>query len=126
MAEYTVADEFLYAKYGDGVKSSEVRVMVEGQRGVGFGFIYVPPGATARRVMEGPMVEGPWADAYGLPAVMSDCGGTRTEIDEARAEGRLIECAPGDVLVIDGFRFTVQFARRSTDKSNIELVGEAA
>lgn len=115
------------SRYGDGIyhSSDDLRIMVRGQSGVGFALGYVPPTASARKVTGGPLVSGPWCYAVGLCAVIDNYGGSRAEIDQSRARGSLIECEAGDLLEIDGNRYSITFARNGADRANLslELVG---
>lgn len=99
------------------------RVLVSDTRGVGFGIGFIPAGHEARQVTGGPLVPGPWAYAYGLPAVIAQDGGTGTEIANERAAGLLIECAVGDLLNMQGhtFRITLAGTPQHPDRHNIKL-----
>ena len=56
----------------------------------------------ARKVMNGPMVPGPWAYAFALGTVIDTQGGTKAESERLRAQGLEHDVAQGDNLVIDG------------------------
>lgn len=105
------------------IHPGKTRLMVNGQRGVGFGIGHVKPGESSRKFYGGPMVPGPWEFAYGLAAVIDNHGGTAREIEEAQAGGFLLVVSPGEeVSTEDGRRYRVEFANGGRDKHNVELV----
>jgi len=126
---FTVRQDDLKDRYGAGTLSAQsTRLMVEGQQGVGFGVGCVMHGVSAwKRQGDPERTPGPWAYAYGLPAIMDDTGtGTSHEIEEARRDGYLIECSVGDRLVIDGEAYEVrwhEYAKGRYDRANVDLVG---
>ena len=73
------------------------RVRIAGGDAIAYGIFAVPAGAAMRRVNSGPDVPGPWADVWGHATV----------IDGRPAQQPDLSLAPGDVLVIDGERYTV-------------------
>ena len=73
------------------------RVRIDGGDAIAYSIFAVPRGAAMRRAHGGPDVPGPWADTSGLATVL----------DGRPAEQPSLSLAPGDVLVIDGERYTV-------------------
>jgi hypothetical protein len=112
--------------YGRGVLSAEdVILVVRDQRGVGFGLGFVPEGVEARQETGGPMVPGPWAYSYGLPAVLSADGhGSAWEREEARKAGLLIEAVEGDLLDVDGTLYRIMWKSTTSGVSNYWRRGE--
>lgn len=108
MTTHVIRPELLTDKYGDGVLSAQVRLLVKGSRWTpGFQLGYCPPTATCRRTTGGPVLPGPYAYSYGVPAVIDNHGGTRAEIDQAKANGTLIEAEAGDYIEIQGVTFVL-------------------
>lgn len=92
-----------------------VRLVIAGSenKSSGYSLGVIPTGRSGRQVFGGPMVAGPWAFASGNATVIDNHGGTGRERDTERAEGRLIECSAGDVLVIaDDLSVTISVDRR--------------
>lgn len=73
------------------------RVEIVGGDAIAYFIFAVPRGAAMRRQQGGPEVPGPWADVSGLATV----------IDGTRAQQPSLRLVPGDVLTIDGERYTV-------------------
>lgn len=94
------------------------------ETGARFGIGAVKEGDEARKVQDGPMVPGPWAYAYGLCAVIDNHGGTKAESDRMQESGQEVTVQIGDVVEVDGHRYTVQFSTTGTyvDRHNIVLV----
>lgn len=74
----------------------------------GWGVMQVAAGDEGRRQHGGPMIPGPWADVWGMPGVIDNHGGSAADMRREDASGLLIRCEPGDVLVLDGERYTVE------------------
>jgi len=70
----------------------------------------VAEGSKARKVFQGPLVEGPWHFIFGLAGCIAANPehGTYGEMKRARAAGLVHAIAPGDLLLIDGIRYTVR------------------
>ncbi len=101
--------------------SREVRLMVAGQRGVGFGLGAIDADLHRNLGSGLPTAPGPHVYAFGLSAVIDNHGGSRREIDEARAAGRLIEAEVGDLLDVDGTLWCIGWADRGWDRHNLTL-----
>lgn len=105
-----------------------LRVLGTGYRpehGDRFGVIFVPVGCEARKDHGGPMVPGPWASAHGLCTVVDNFGGTAREAADRVAAGLEHVVNVGDVVEIEGERYTVELWKRGTawiDRHNIMLV----
>lgn len=86
----------------------------------GFSIGITPEGREGRRVSNGDPVPGPWGYLVGLAGVIDNHGGTRRELDEAKAEDRYIESvAEGDEFLIDGQRYVL--IRRGWNKNDLQL-----
>lgn len=99
----------------------EVRLMVAGQRGVGFGLGAVDADLHRNLGPGLPTAAGPYVYAYGLPGVIDNHGGSAREIAEAKAAGLLLEVEVGDILEIDGNLWQIQFADQGRDRHNLTL-----
>jgi hypothetical protein len=116
---FTVGGE--YTNESDRLAYWDVIILkVKGLNFAGFTLGFVPAGYAGRQHQGGPLVPGPWAYAFANSAVISDCGGTRDELDRAAAEGRLYHAELGDRLDIDGAVFEIQSPRNSN--GNLSLV----
>jgi hypothetical protein len=105
--------------YGD---DKTVRLMVVGQRGVGFGIGAVDEDLHRNLGPGLPTAPGPHVYAYGLCGVIDNRGGTRSEIDQARANGLLIQAEIGDMLEVDGTLWSIGWAGyRGEDRHNVTL-----
>ena len=81
------------------------RLLVAGSNNAaGFGVFEVRPGQKARQIMNGPLIEGPFAATFGMSSVISanPAMSTGAEMDRERKAGLLIEAQAGDVLVMEG------------------------
>lgn len=83
---------------------------------------YVGPEGTARRVMGGPVLPGPYAYFYGLAGVIDNYGGSGAENARAEAEGRFFTVAPGDELDFNGATFRVELESGIADRGYPRLV----
>lgn len=107
----------------------DVRLMVEGARGVGFGLTAVDPDQWYNLGPHLGTAQGPRVGAYGLPGVIDNHGGSKREIEQAKAEGLLVEAKVGDVLALEMGKdnitryWQIDFYRRGSwvDHHNIEL-----
>lgn len=111
-------------KYGDGVRSSKREHVLEfmGNR---YGLVFVPAGVSARRVTQGPMVAGPWADGFELGSyITADRKGSGYVAACNRSNGTEHTVEVGDQVVIDGVTFTVA-AGKGYRPDYLRLVGEA-
>lgn len=107
--------------YGD---DKTVRLMVVGQRGVGFGIGAVDEDLHRNLGPGLPTAPGPHVYAYGLSAVLDNHGGTRAEIAQARANGLLIQAEVGDMLEVDGNLWSIGWYmadRVTADRHNVTL-----
>ena len=68
---------------------------------------FVAPGEVARREYNGPMTVGPWAETFGVCAVLS---GSRDTLRQSEAL-RTVEVSEGDVIEVEGIRFEVKIDR---------------
>lgn len=78
------------------------RLDVIGGDAIAYGIHTVPAGQEQRRTTGGPMVPGPWASLYGHPTVISNP-------PQPYEPGLRVE--PGDVLILDGERYTVALSK---------------
>lgn len=92
------------------------RVLVAGTENgrIGYGVGEVPPGQQGRQVNQGPLVDGPFAYLFGLSGSITNnpLTGTKADIERERADGRLIEAEPGDILNIDGRDYLIVVSAR--------------
>jgi len=90
-----------------------------------FGVGYVPPGTKCRREFQGPLLDGPYAYAFGLPTVMAANPehGTAAEVERLRKRGLIIEVQPDSLLEIEGEVFRVKVKARID--LELEHVGKA-
>lgn len=90
------------------------RVLVAGSNArFGWHFGFMPRGKSGRQVMNGPMVEGPWAYTFAMPATLSGDGhGSAWEMEEEKKRGTLYSVAAGEVVELDGTNYTVTVDRR--------------
>jgi hypothetical protein len=93
---------------GTTAKSNHVLVQPTGKR---FGIGGVPRGQSGRKVFQGPLVEGPWAFAFGLCSVIAANPerGTWGEIRRNKEAGIEHDVHEGDELVFDGVRYRIEF-----------------
>lgn len=70
----------------------------------------VAAGQKGRKVDHGPLVDGPWHFIYGLSSCIAENPehGTYGEMKRATAAGLVHKIEPGDVLIIDGLKYTVE------------------
>ena len=84
------------------------RLMVEDISGVGFGLGQVAKSDSGRKEIGGAMIPGPWAYAFRHAGIIDNFGGSGREIDEAKKAGLLVTARVGDILVIDGVRYSIE------------------
>ena len=75
-----------------------------------FGVGAVARGQSDRKEQGGPLVEGPWAFAFGLSSCISASKAMQEKDAEERAQDVVVE--DGSKLVIDGVSYTVKVERR--------------
>lgn len=90
------------------------RVFVLGAEGhgeiTGFFIGHVPEGKSGRRETGGCEVPGPWAFAFAGPlSITCDGRGTSYDVQKAKEAGLVIEARIGDLLEIDGVRFSIEW-----------------
>lgn len=92
-------------------KSEVVLVTPSGHRN---GITIVQRGESGRKVEQGPLVPGPWADTFGLCTVMAANPehGTSAEMARLRGQGLVYDVRSGDLLCIDGVIYRVKVYRR--------------
>lgn len=89
------------------------RVLVEGSNNAsGWGYGGWTAEGKGRAVDQGPLVQGPYAFAFGLCTVIDNHGGTAAEIEQAKAEGRLYHLKAGDNVEIAGTVYKVVLCKR--------------
>jgi len=90
-----------------------------------YGVGFVPRGTKCRREFQGPLEDGPYAYAFGLPTVMAANPehGTAAEVERLRARGLIIEVRPDDLLSIEGEVYRVKV--KSRIHIELEHVGAA-
>lgn len=92
--------------YGDAT-----RLLVERSGSyAGFQVVFVPEGKSGRRTDGGPLIPGPWADAFALSAVVSASGSTRDEIAADERRGLLVRAKIGDLVDVEGMIMKIEAA----------------
>lgn len=101
----------------------DIRLMVEGQAGVGFGLGAVDPDLWYNQGPGLPTLPGPAVYAYGLPGVIDNQGGSAREIRDAREAGRVVYAQVGDFLEVNGSLWRLDWNRfgRQADHHNVKL-----
>ncbi len=100
---------------------ADVRLMVEGTKSVGFGLVATDADLFRNLGPGLPTAPGPYLGAYGLSACIDNHGGSRREIEEAKAAGLLVEAKLGDLLELDGNLWEIQLADCGRDRHNLTL-----
>lgn len=103
-----------YARFDRGHYTSETILIIEGSANASWGVCGWTASGHGRRTMGGDMVPGPCASAYGRATVVSRNRelSSASKRRRADAEGRLIRCKAGDVLVLAGTPFTLTIKNR--------------
>lgn len=90
------------------------RLMIEDPRMRGEALTHrifmVARGDSLRRTNGGPQVPGPWADLSGDATVIDNHGGSARENRELETAGLILRVKVGDLLTIDGERFTLRLS----------------
>jgi len=94
--------------------TNNTRVLVTGSNArFGWHFGFMPRGKSGRKVMNGPLVEGPWAYAFAEAATLSGDGrGTAWEMEQEKVRGTLYSTTADEVVEIDGTRYLVKVDQR--------------
>ena len=94
--------------------STRTRLFVKGSTGhsevTGYFIGHVPKGSFAVRETGGTKVEGPWAYSFsGNICISADGRGTHWEVEQARAKGLIVEACVGDLIEIEGTRYSIEW-----------------
>lgn len=104
---------------------SEYRLRVAGAAGGDFQIWFVPDGRKTRDETGGPFTYGPKLGAFGLGVCIAADPrmGSAADADRARQEHRLIEAEIGDLFVIDGEIFQLDWHRFAgqADRHNVRF-----
>ncbi len=82
---------------------------------------HVAEGENGRQEYQGPLVPGPWAYGFELCTVIDNHGGSARENAEAKAAGRYLDVADGDVISVAGHRYRVRFTSASGRDFELDL-----
>lgn len=96
-------------------------LVVNGER---YGVGVVPRGQWARKVYQGPLVEGPWGFTYKQSTVIAASYemSTAGQMERDAAKGLVILHQPGDTIEMDGTEYRLIIDRRGYIE--LEAVGE--
>lgn len=120
---FATADRQGHAVREDPGFDRDVRLMVQGQAGVGFGLGAVDEDQWYNLGPGRGTAQGPRVYAYGHAGVIDNRGGSAREIQEARQAGLLLEASPGDLLEVDGRLWRIDWYRFGgiADRHNLQL-----
>jgi len=103
----TIAIPMKMNKYNDGLDTEHV-LRVTNWTFSRFHIGAVPAGQSDRQAANGPLVDGPWAYAYGAAVVLNNQGGSGAESERKLAEGTEHLVALGDHVIIDGIEYKIE------------------
>jgi hypothetical protein len=88
-----------------------IQIAIAGKRGIEkfFGVGAVPRGSAGRQVHKGPLVDGPWAYAYGMPVCIVADPAARARDKQERDDALRVEA--GDEIEIDRVIYRVEIER---------------